>query len=169
MHTTPALPPPEPAPQQRTSGAASQGMRVPLLAAPNTLFPPLRLPLHVPQNTPQGVAVRSTPLLRGPPVAVVGDLVPAASTTPERARKLAAEYSSATAHESTGTAPVWLNPALLLDAPGLMCDGDWPVAPGDYCARVAWSVVHLRRRVGLVLLLGAWWWLLAAGAGGGRQ
>lgn len=169
MLTTPALPPPEPAPQQHIHGAAGQGARVPLLAAPTTLFPPPRLPQLQALNAGQGVSVRSTPLLRGPSAAVVGDFVPAASTTPASARKLASEYLAATADQGVGTAPLSLNPALLLDAPDLVCDGDWPVAPGDYCAQAAWSVVHFRRRVGFVLLLGAWWWLFAAGAGGGRQ
>lgn len=169
MLTTPALPPPEPMSQQHTSGTASQGTRVPLLAAPQSLFPLPRLPQLVAQNAQQGVAVWSTPLLRGPSAAVVGDFVPAASATPESARNLLTEYLSATAHESAGTAPPGLNPALLLDAPALVCDGDWPVAPGDYCAQTAWSAVHLRRRVGLALLLGAWWSLLTAGAGGGRR
>lgn len=168
MLTTPALPAPEPAPPHSRS-APSQSARVPLLAAPDIVFPPPRLPQLLAQDAQQGVSVRPAPLFRGPPVAVVGDFVPAARASPESARKLVAEYQSASGDESAGTAPAWLNPALLLDAPGLMCDGDWPVAPGDYCAPVAWSVVHLRRRVGLVLLLGAWWWLLAAGAGGGRQ
>ena len=151
MLTTPALPAPEPAPHSRS--APSQSARVPLLVAPDTPFPPPRLPLLLAWEAPNGVAVRSTPLLRGPSAAVVGDFVPAARASPE----------------SAGTAPAWLNPALLLDAPGSVCDGDWPVAPGDYCAQAAWSAVHFRRRVGFLLLLGAWWWLLAAGAGGGRQ
>tara|TARA_Y100000389_G_scaffold201730_1_gene245173 strand:+ start:1080 stop:1583 length:504 start_codon:yes stop_codon:yes gene_type:complete len=167
MLTTPALPPPEPAPHSRS--APSQSARVPLLAAPDTPFPPPRLPLLLAREAPNGVAVRSTPLLRGPSAAVVGDFVPAARASPESTRKLVAEYQSASGDKSAGTASAWLNPALLLDAPGSVCDGDWPVAPGDYCAQAAWSAVHFRRRVGFVLLLGAWWWLLAAGAGGGRQ
>jgi hypothetical protein len=136
MLTTPApaLPPPEPASLQHTSS----------------------------KNAQQGVAVGRTPLLRGASAAVVGDFVPAASTTAESARKLVTEYLSACALESAA-------PALLLDAPQLVCDGDWPVAPGDYCAQTGWSAVHLRRRAVLVLLLGAWWLLLAAGAGGRRQ
>ena len=56
-----------------------------------------------------------------------------------------------------GKACPWLNPALLLDA------------PGDYCSRAAWAAVHLRRRAALVLLLGAWWLLLAAGAGSSKR
>lgn len=56
-----------------------------------------------------------------------------------------------------------------LDAPGSVCDGDWPAAPGDFCKKPDWNAVHLRRRAGLVLVLAAWWLLLAAGAGGGRN
>ena len=168
MLTTPALPQPEPAPPHSLS-AVSQGARLPQLPAPGTLFPPPRLPLLLAQDAQQGVSVLLTPLLHGPPVAVVGDFVPAARATSESTRKLLAEYRSATAGESASTASLSLNPALLLDAQGLVCDGDWPAAPGDYCAQAVWSAVHLRRRAGLVLLLGAWWWLLAAGAGGGRQ
>jgi len=88
MLTTPALPPPEPAPHSRS--APSQSPRVPLLAAPDTPFPPPRLPLLLAREAPNGVVVRSTPLPRGTSTAVVGDFVPAARSSPESARKLVA-------------------------------------------------------------------------------
>ena len=86
MLTTPALPPPEPAPPHSLS-AVSQGARLPQLPAPGTLFPPPRLPLLLAQDAQQGVSVLLTPLLHGPPVAVVGDFVPAARATSESTRK----------------------------------------------------------------------------------
>lgn len=84
-------------------------------------------------------------------------------------RELVSDYPPEILDAAAGIASPWLNPALLLDGPGSVCDDDWPVAPGDFCTRQAWNAVHLRRRAGLVLVLGAWWLLLAAGAGGGRH
>ena len=77
------------------------------------------------------------------------------------------DFVSETTHKTT--ALPWLNPALVVDQPGAVCDGEWPVAKGDYCAQVQWSLVHLKRRAALVLMVSAWWLLLSAGAGGGRQ
>ena len=85
------------------------------------------------------------------------------------ARTLVSDYPPESLDATAGTASPWLNPALLLDAPGSVCDGDWPVAPGDFCTLPDWNALHLRRRAGLVLVLAAWWLLLAAGAGGGRH
>ena len=84
-------------------------------------------------------------------------------------RTLVSDYPPESLDATAGTASPWLNPALLLDAPGSVCDGDWPVAPGDFCTKPDWNAVHLRRRAGLVLVLAVWWLLLAAGAGGGRN
>lgn len=111
-----------------------------------------------------------TPVLATPHALFPTDYCATADVKPAgTVRTLVSDYPPESLDATAGTVSPWLNPALLLDAPGSVCDGDWPVAPGDFCKKPDWNAVHLRRRAGLVLVLAAWWLLLAAGAGGGRH
>lgn len=99
------------------------------------------------------------------PSSVVADLPPAAVVTSSTSRHLLADYFAKTQHAPYGITLPWLNPALLLDGAGTVRDGDYAVAPKNFCAQTASKGVHARHRAAQALVLGAWCLLLAAGAG----